>query len=99
MNGCNINQLMFKPPSGDRKLLLRVNKMCLWNIMPPLATRGHKVQQKLLLLNINITAKVTMSSTLVSFERASLVEYANQIWSEDEIDRRTGKTQYHTSHH
>ena len=43
------------------------------------APGGNKVQKAILSLNVKV--KVTRSLTLVSFERASLEEYAYQIWS------------------
>ena len=49
---------------------------CLWNTMPPAATESEKA-----IFRTKVKVKVTRSLTLVSFERASLVEYACQIWS------------------
>ena len=44
--------------------------------MPPAATKSEKA-----IFRAKVKVKVTTSLTLVSFERASLVEYAYQIWS------------------
>ena len=44
--------------------------------MPPAATKSKKA-----IFSTKVKVKVTRSLTLVSFERASLVEYACQIWS------------------
>ena len=43
------------------------------------APGGNKVQKDI--FSFKVKVKVTKSLTLVSFERASLVEYACQIWS------------------
>ena len=50
------------------------------------APGGNKVQKtifsfKVKVFNLKVRVKVTRSLTLVSIERASLVEYACQIWS------------------
>ena len=42
--------------------------------MPPAATKSEKA-----IFSTKVKVKVTRSLTLVSFERASLVEYARQI--------------------
>ena len=42
--------------------------------MPPVATKSKKA-----IFSFKVKVKVTRSLTLVSFERASLVEYACQI--------------------
>ena len=44
--------------------------------MPPAATKSKKA-----IFSFKVEVKVTRSLTLVSFKRASLVEYACQIWS------------------
>ena len=44
--------------------------------MPPAATKLKKAK-----FSFKVKVKITRSLTLVSFERASLVEYACQIWS------------------
>ena len=49
-------------------------KVYLWNTMPPVAKKVQKA-----ILSFKVEVKVTRSLTLVSFERASLVEYACQI--------------------
>ena len=51
-------------------------KVCLWNTMPPCSNKVQKAH-----FSFKIKVKVTRLLTLVSFERASLVEYACQIWS------------------
>ena len=57
--------------------LLEKIKVCLWNT--DYAPGGNKVQKAI--FSAKVKVKVTRSLTLVSFERASLVEYACQIWS------------------
>ena len=44
--------------------------------MPPAATKSEKA-----IFNFKVKVKITRSLTLVSFERASLVEYVCPIWS------------------
>ena len=51
---------------------------CVWETLQ-YALGGNKVQKAIFSFKVKI--KVTRSLTLVSFERASLVEYACQIWS------------------
>ena len=43
------------------------------------APGGNKVEKAI--FSINVKVKITRTLTLVSFERASLMEYACQIWS------------------
>ena len=45
------------------------------------ALGGNKVDKAIFSVNFKVEVKVTRSLTLISFERASLVEYAYQIWS------------------
>ena len=52
-------------------------KVCLWNTV--YAPGGNQVQKAI--YSFKVKVKVTRSLTLVSIERASLVEYACQIWS------------------
>ena len=42
---------------------------------------GNKVQKAILSFKVKVKVKITRSLSVVSFERASLVEYACQIWS------------------
>ena len=51
--------------------------MCLWNTMPLVATNLKKKA----IIRTKVKVKFTSSLILVSLERASLVEYACQIWS------------------
>ena len=50
---------------------------CLWNTT--VCPGGKKVEKAI--FSFNVKFKITKSLTLVSFERASLVEYTCQIWS------------------
>ena len=52
-------------------------KVCLRNTMPPAVTESEKA----IFFSTKVKVKVTRSLTLESFERASLFEYARQIWS------------------
>ena len=51
-------------------------EVCLWNTLCPRWQQSPKSY-----FSFKVKVKVTKSVTLLSFERASLVEYACQIWS------------------
>ena len=61
-----------------RTIFMSKIKECLWNTtVCPGGNKGEKA-----IFSFKVKVKVTRSLTLVSFERASLVEYACQIWSQ-----------------
>ena len=66
------------PPKKKKKNNIKQNKksicVCETQTMPPAATKSKKA-----IFRAKVKVKVTRSLTLVSFERASLVEYACQI--------------------
>ena len=72
---CIMNNKMWNtmPPLGGNQV--NKIKVCLWNTCP----RRHQSPESYFLIKVKV--KVTRSLTLMSFERASLVEYACRIWN------------------